>query len=240
MGNGESSEANTLYRGDLQVELPIKSLIAQTPSQNTPTGTASSIIDPALVPLLQTMLWVGFWVFLTIVIRTSRLFNALIRRIEAGSPLRAGYFELGAPPELISPNVQTVTAEGISGLPVSESVTEELMNFKDYSTPIADSIYLIHASEVLTPKTPSIPGRYWVKVWLETYTKEDFNSCQRVTYRLHEDFKHPVVATEAKDKNFELWMETGEEFTVLACVERKEQEPLWLTRYIDLPGRPEE
>jgi hypothetical protein len=57
---------------------------------------------------------------------------------------------------------------------------------------------------------------------------------------LHETFKQRVIATESQNNQFELWLNVWGEFTVIAYVERKDKEPLWLTRYLDLPGRPPE
>ncbi len=209
---------------------------AQVLSNANPSRTSGNLIDPALVPLLQTILWIAFWVFVTVLIRTSRLFTVLVKRIEAGSPLRAGYFELGAPPALMNPSVEAVTAEGVDGIPVSPSATEAVVDYQKHSTAIAEAVYLVHAAREISSRTAAAPGRYWVKVWLDAYTDTEFNACTRVTYRLHESFKHPIVATEAKEKHFEVWMEICEEFTVVAYVEREAKEPLWLTRFIDLPG----
>jgi hypothetical protein len=60
-----------------------------------------------------------------------------------------------------------------------------------------------------------------------------------VTYRLYDDFKpRTVVATEAREREFELWLNVYGEFTIIAYAERENGEGLWLTRYLDLPGRP--
>ncbi|MEH2176846.1 hypothetical protein [Nostoc sp.] len=37
---------------------------------------------------------------------------------------------------------------------------------------------------------------------------------------------------------FELWLNIWGEFTAIAYIEQKNQEALWLTRYLDLPGCP--
>ncbi|UBF24273.1 hypothetical protein K9N68_21495 [Kovacikia minuta CCNUW1] len=215
--------------------------VAQAP-QVTPAGGSrqgvESLLNESSGPLFQTALWIAFWVFLVIMIRTSRLFSALVTRIEAGSPLRAGDFELGAPTDLKNPNVQTVTAEGVSGVSVPPTTTEAIESYQNHSTEVTETIYLIHAAEVVSPRTERAAGHYWVKVWLEAYTEADFNECSRVTYRLHNSFKHPIIATEAKENQFELWIDIWGEFTVVAYVERKGKPPLWLTRYLDLPGRP--
>ncbi len=209
-----------------------------TPTR-TPVPGSEPLIDPALVPLLQTMLWVSFWIFVILVVRTSRLFSVLVKRIEAGSPVKAGTFELGAPPVLMNPTVQSVTAEGIQGVPVPESTCEVVMDYRHHRTPVVESVYLMHTAAEISPKTAKAAGRYWVRVWLETYEQAEYQVCDRITYRLHDAlFKRPMVATEAKGRQFELWLELSGEFTVVAYVERQGKEPLWLTRYLNLPGHP--
>nr|WP_191756950.1 pYEATS domain-containing protein [Komarekiella delphini-convector] len=47
-----------------------------------------------------------------------------------------------------------------------------------------------------------------------------------------------MIATESHQNQFELWLNIWGEFTVIAYVERKNQEALWLTRYLDLPVCP--
>ncbi|WP_421657259.1 pYEATS domain-containing protein [Leptothermofonsia sp. ETS-13] len=134
----------------------------------------------------------------------------------------------------MNPSMETVTAEGVNGILVSLGATEAVVDYQKHSTAIAETLYLIHAARESSSRTAA-PGRYWVKVWLDTYTETEFNACTRLTYRLHESFKHPIVATEAKEKHFELWMEICEEFTVVAYVEREAKDPLWLTCFIELP-----
>ena len=69
-----------------------------------------------------------------------------------------------------------------------------------------------------------------MRVWVEAYPEELLRSCTRVTYRLHDSFGEPVIATEARDKEFELWLSVYGEFTVIACVEREGQGPVWTSR----------
>jgi hypothetical protein len=81
---------------------------------------------------------------------------------------------------------------------------------------------------------------YAVRIALEADCEELLDTCERVTYRLHDTFPKPVVATRARDKEFELWIRCWGEFTVRAIVERRGAPPVPLTRYLDLPGRPED
>ena len=54
----------------------------------------------------------------------------------------------------------------------------------------------------------------------------------------HDSFNDKVIATEARNKSFELWIDIYGEFNLVDYVERKNKPALWLTRYLDLPGRP--
>jgi YEATS family len=117
-------------------------------------------------------------------------------------------------------------------------LSEEVLSYQKYSTGIAEEVYLLHAAEIISPRTENRKGSYQVKVWLEAYADTDFNECEQVVYRLHESFNQKVIATEAKNNQFELWLNVWGEFTIIAYVKRKNEDPLWLTRYLDLPGRP--
>ena len=77
-----------------------------------------------------------------------------------------------------------------------------------------------------------------MRVRLKADREEILDSCERVTYRLHETFPRPVVTTKARAKGFELWIRCWGEFTVQAVVERRQEPPVTLARYLDLPGRP--
>lgn len=200
------------------------------------------LIDSGWMPLFQTIAWIIFWGVLISVFNHyfKSLLNALVSRIQQGSPFEAGtLFKLGAPPEFISKEVQTATSEGANGINISENEEEGVLKYWKHSSPIVENIYLVHTAEVVTPRGHKPKsGEYRVRVWLESDQVSDFKKCQRVIYRLHETFKPQVIATQAKDKQFELWLNVWGEFTVIAYVERDDGNNLWLTRYLDLPGRP--
>jgi hypothetical protein len=204
-----------------------------------------NLLGASWVPFWQTIVWLIFWVFIIQYInknfsqQISSLFNAFITRIQDGSALKLGNFvELDVPTAIKTQQVSTATAEGVSGIKIPEDINEKVLNYQKNSTGISESIYLIHLAEVIVSRTPEKPGLYRVKIWLEAYFEDDFNDCTRVIYRLHNTFKKQIIATESPQNQFELWLNIWGEFTVIAYVERKDKEALWLTRYLDLPGRP--
>lgn len=220
--------------------------IAQSP-QSSPlsTGGTRSMFDSGWVPLFQSLAWIIFWAILIRFVyrnfnsQLSGLLNAVVNRVQQGSPIEAGtFFKLGAPSAVANQQVNSATSEGTEGASLSENLSEEVVNYQQYSTGISEEVYLLHAAEITSPRTENRRGAYRVKVWLEAYTDIDFNECEKVVYRLHETFNQRVIATEAKNSQFELWLNVWGEFTIIAYVKRKNKEPLWLTRYLDLPGRP--
>jgi hypothetical protein len=143
------------------------------------------------------------------------------------------------------PEIEVRTLEGPGGSSlVSEDDLRDSLEKKQYPANISEDIYLLHAVEVLREPQKDASGRqrgwYRVRVWLETETSDQLNACTRVIYRLHDTFgpSRRVIATEAKDRAFELEMRVYGEFNVIAYVERLGKPPIWLSRYLDLPGRP--
>ncbi|MBD2438127.1 pYEATS domain-containing protein [Nostoc sp. FACHB-110] len=220
--------------------------IAQSPqSSPPPSAVTRERFDSGWVPLFQTLAWIIFWsilirfIYRNFNLQLGELLSAFVNRVQQGSPIEAGtFFKLGAPSAVANQQVNSATAEGTEGISISENQSEKVLNYQQHSTGIAEEVYLLHMSEVITPRTENKRGSYRVRVWLEAYTEIDFNECEQVVYRLHESWKHQVIATEAKKDQFELWLNLWGEFTIIAYVKRKNKEPLWLTRYIDLPGRP--
>jgi len=193
------------------------------------------------IPLLQTGLWVALVIVL--VIWLWRPLNALVEvfiiRARSGAPFKAGPVEVGVPPSILKTTaIAALTAEGTSGGTVEDSV-RKLMENKEYPSGLQEEVYLVHEAQVLRERTSPRSGRYRIRVWVEAYDNELLNRIKRVTYRLYDDF-HPdtVVATEAREREFELWMNVYGEFTLFAYAECENAPNLWLTRYLDLPGRP--
>jgi hypothetical protein len=95
-------------------------------------------------------------------------------------------------------------------------------------------------AQIVRPPTGTIAGLFRVRVTVEADDEKLLEKIDRVIYRLHPTFKNRIIATEARDKEFELWLNVYGEFTIVAKVERKGEDAVWLTRYLDLPGRPKD
>jgi hypothetical protein len=193
-----------------------------------------------LIPLGQTILWIGFAAALLFGVRIEResLFGVLFRRVKAGAPFSLAGLEIGSPPAEIRRGEHVgVTSEGRQGATLPLDIAD-LLQRREYPANVAESPYLVHESQIVRPRTEKTVGLYRVRVRLEADSAPELQNVRRVTYRLHETFPHPTLATEAREEGFELWINVYGEFTVVAVVERDGLSPLWLTRYINLPGRP--
>jgi YEATS family len=198
------------------------------------------------IPLFQTLVWPTFIVSLLLWFGSSfaTILAAIGDSIRKGAPFAAGPsgLSIGSPPAELArtgePGVG-VTAEGIRGSEKTQPIVEALER-NDLPTNVVESPYLIHEAQVIRPRTDRMAGLYRVRVSLESDPADDLNKVNRVTYRLHPTFPNRIIATEAREKNFELWLNVYGEFTIIAVVERDGQPPLWLTRYLELPGRPPE
>jgi hypothetical protein len=113
---------------------------------------------------------------------------------------------------------------------------EKIMLEKIYPDYISERVYLVHSIESASSETPQDKGRFFVKVWLEAYGN-DVDDCVRVIYRLYDDFPTRVYASEEREEGFPILLNVWGEFTIVAIVERRSNPPLFLTRYLDLPGR---
>jgi len=193
-----------------------------------------TIIQSVLPILFATVLVIIFWKKLQLII------EALVVRIQKGAPVKVGsLFDIGAAPKGIqSGRVGTATSEGTQGSGTPEDVKARLLNRK-YPTEIDEEFYLVHKIQEVRPYTGPGTGRWLVRAYIEAYEDEKhLDDILRVSYRLHDTFSEKVIATEARDKSFELWINIYGEFNLIAYVERKNKPPFWLTRYLDLPGRP--
>lgn len=145
------------------------------------------------------------------------------------------------------PEIEVRTLEGPGGSSlVSEDELRSLLEKKQYPANVTEDVYLVHeASEDRSPidgPAGRQPGRYTLAIWLETERPDQLAACTRVIYRLHDTFgeSRRVIATEARiqDRAFALRLSVYGEFTVVAYVERAGKPALWLSRFLDLPGRP--
>ncbi len=188
--------------------------------------------DANIVLLVQIIIWPGLIVLTYFMYRVqiNSTIDAIVGRIAKGGPVAFGPFSLGP--------MDVLTAEGEMGADIPQDI-EKLMMDKKYPHWLSESIYLVHSAQEIVSRTSSNRGVFSVRVWLESYNyNKELNDCTRVTYRLFDDFAHKVYATEARNSNFEIKMNVYGEFNIVAYVERKSAPPLYVTRYIDLPGRP--
>ena len=199
----------------------------------------STALSSDWVPFFQTLVW-AIMILLMVLLFWKRLvgmIDNIIRNIRKGSSLKAGLFELGAPPSIrATTDEMGVSVEGRSGGDVSVTLEKMLLD-REFPSQIAEDIYLMHEVEVLQKRTTPGTGRYRLRIWVAAYDRKQFENIERVTYRLWDDFPKKVISTQAKELNFELWLNSWGEFTIIACVERKDMEPLWLTRYLDMHSR---
>ena len=190
--------------------------------------------------LLQTLTWAALVVGLIYAYRgrAGIILDALIQRIEAGSALAIGPVNIGSPPPAIRQgSTREATSEGSEGVQTKEEVEQALLQ-RTYPEGLSEDVYLVHNAQVITPRTAGRAGHYRVRVTVEADDDALLDDITRVTYRLHDTFPRKVIATEARQSDFELWLNVYGEFTMVAHAERQEKPALWLTRYLDLPGRP--
>lgn len=193
------------------------------------------------VSIVPSVLWYVFAVVLIAVLwkKIELIMDAIAVRIQAGAPLAVGPLNIGSPPPALrGAEIKSATAEGIAGVEAPVNV-EEMMLERKYPEGITEAIYLVHVSQVLKPYTGPLTGVWRVRTYIEAYEDETLlDEITRVTYRLHDTFGKKVISTEAREKSFELWVNMYGEINLVAFVERRGKSPLWLTRYLDLPGRP--
>lgn len=119
------------------------------------------------------------------------------------------------------------------------ALVDQLRQDSRISTPVADYPYLLHqAAKVSAPSR--LP--YVIRVWVE-FDKRfgvGLDEVARVYYRLDKSFPSEdwVLVADDHAKFFEIWMRVMGEFTIIAVVVLKNGQHRWLSRYLDLPGRP--
>jgi hypothetical protein len=197
------------------------------------------------IPLVRTLVWPILIIILVLWFRghIATILAAIANNIIKGASVKATTVgvEIGSPPAEITRTSEPigVTAEGSQGAEKTQSIVEALQR-NDLPTNVVESPYLVHGAQEIRPRTERMAGLYRVRVSLESDPTDELNKVKRATYRLHPTFPNRIIATEAREKNFELWLNVYGEFTIIAVVEQDDQPPLWLTRYLDLPGRPPE
>lgn len=196
----------------------------------------------SFVPLLSDMLWVTLIAAILFVYKKNVLSfaDAIIGRIQRGADMRFGPLSIGAPP----PHLDEHDGAGVAVFKTLETVDTEETPSKEsidrqYSVLLAQGYYLLHATQVIRDRTTPKSGRFRVRVWVEAKsgTMDDIT---QVTYRVWDDFQNPVITTKSKETCFDLWLSIYGEFPVLAYIERKNKPGIFIMRYLDLPGRPQD
>lgn len=194
------------------------------------------------VALYEALVWITFWSVLIFVFRhkLKSITDAVIKQIQSGAPIRFGdMFSLGTPPKGLKEDGEEsfVTSDKSADILLPEALTPELINTK-YKELIEEQYFLLHAADVTRPRTGPKTGRYRVRVWLESYHDIPLNDVVKVTYRVWHGFKKPIFSTTSMETDFDMWLSVYGEFPILAYVERRGKDGVWLNRYIELPGRP--
>jgi predicted phosphodiesterase len=145
-----------------------------------------------------------------------------------------GDFSFQPPPSALLKNQTIAVTEEARSFPKGVEKTDDIPPAVD----IDQKFYLVHSSEIVKEPEKNQPGLFRIRVWLEANRVSDLNLCQRVTYQLHETFDPNIIATKARQKDFEVWLNAFGEFLVLAFVKLKDGSGYWISRYLELPGRP--
>lgn len=198
------------------------------------------MLSKEMVPFYESLVWIIFWCTIIILFRKSFLsiIEALKKRIVAGASFSLGPVSIGEPPHQLNeegPNAVLVSDKGELPTLPAKNLSEQLNEkYNAYKT----QYFVLHASEIVTKRTVPRSGRYRVRIWLESYTDERLDKIEKVTYRLWDDFFHPIISTKSSKSNFDVWLSVYGEFPVLVLIETKDGDPIWLSSYLDLPGRP--
>jgi hypothetical protein len=199
------------------------------------------IFSKELVPLYTALAWIVFWTGLLVFARKhlSAVFDAVASRVRAGSILTVGPVTIGEPPRELKDAAPGAAVVSNTRDPdaIPAELTVDVIN-REYKRLIDQQYFLLHAAEITRERTSPRSGRYRVRVWLESYYDISLADIIRVTYRIWDDARRPIISTTSEKTNFDLWLTVYGEFPVLAYVERRGKSGVWLTRYLDLPGRP--
>jgi hypothetical protein len=165
--------------------------------------------------------------------------EAVVTRIQRGSSVTVGPVSIGEPPK----EIREGSAGGVavsdpkSATTLAKDLSESQID-EEYRKLMEQGYFLVHATEVVRERTIPGSGRYRVRVWVESYYDKPLDDIVRVTYRVWDDFKRPIISTASRETNFDLWLSIYGEFPVLAFIERRDKPSVLVGRYIDLPGRP--
>lgn len=208
------------------------------------TDASTNLLRDLIWPIfILTLIWLVYlWGGIALI---KRVLTALTAKLERATEIIIGPISITVP-EAISEAAKfgqsaALTAEKRSGVAIEQRPPQEIVSALEARQwgAIGDYPNLMHVASIITPRTVPNSGRYSVRVWLE-FDHYGFpaSDVEQVIYRIHDSFRPNIIATRAQENDFELWLSVFGEFTVIAVVVRKSGEKIWLTRYLDLPGRP--
>jgi hypothetical protein len=208
---------------------------------NTIAKAMDTLFSKEFAAVYVAVVWVVFWAVILYSFRryVSLIAEAVVTRIQRGSSVTVGPVSIGEPPKEVR--------EGLAGAVAVSDPNGATVLPKDLTAPQIDDEYrkligqdyfLLHAAEVVRERTVPKSGRYRVRVWVESYYDKPLDDIVRVTYRVWDDFRRPIISTTSLETSFDLWVSVYGEFPVLAYIERRNKPGVLVARYIDLPGRP--
>ena len=205
----------------------------------------------AISTLIGVLVWPLFALIVFIVLwrggrqgRLAKMVQEILQLFPQGAKVTLGLVSFEVPADIRKDTVRATTQEGETGASLADVPQDilERLQADDLNGPIGTYPYLCHSAVEQRPRTTPRSGRYSVRTWVEFDPKApwDTKEVKRVLYRLHESWApgDRVIATEAAASDFELWLSIYGEFTLIAVVEKTDGELVWLSRYLDLPGRP--
>lgn len=199
------------------------------------------LLSKEFVDAYVALIWVIFWLVLLFIFRRhmSQIVEAFVKRIQGGSSVKVGPVSIGEPPNEIrgdAPGAVAVSDPNSTATLPKDFSSNQLDT--EYQKLIEEEYFLLHATEIMRERTTPKSGRYRVRVWIESYYDKPLDNIIRVTYRVWDDFKRPIISTTSRNTNFDVWFSIYGEFPVLALIERRDKPGVLVARYIDLPGRP--
>ncbi|WP_119301021.1 pYEATS domain-containing protein [Dongia deserti] len=224
---------------------------------DTPANDPSIVNDiaqliTAIGSLLSAVAWPAIAVGLIITLSYSTRARGYLANavkyvdmlIQRGTKFTVGPVSIEVPAGIASDTVKSTTKEGVSGGKLSEVRPELIASLKREDNPDQSATYpyLLHSAVMQVPRTSPKSGRYSVRVWVEFDKNFGFGaeSVKHVIYRLDNSWaeENRLISTAAAESQFELWISVYGEFTILAALEKTDGSVVWLSRYLDLPGRP--
>jgi hypothetical protein len=167
--------------------------------------------------------------------------QSLFGRIKSGKVAGAEFdFQILSPPPSALPDsrIGAAVSDQAPATPTSENAIQEID--ARYSALLAEDYFLLHATEVVRAPTSPGTGFFRVRVWLEGLSDQKLSRIESVTYRVWDDFPETRLKTTDRSKQFDVWLNANGEFPILARIKLTDGKAVWRSRYLDLPGRPQD